>query len=104
MREAPKSGHYIMNNLFKTSIWSFLLVLVAANIFLFVSSIGISDKINEFENKTRTLHEENLTLEKKVSNLTSLDFARQKAEEMNFTKIASPTYLEKLGVAYQYTP
>lgn len=79
-------------------------ILVAANIFLFVSSIGIGDKINEFEHKTRLLHEENLSLEKKVSNLTSLDFARQKAEEMEFTKTATPTYLEKLGVAYKYSP
>lgn len=93
-----------MNNFFKTSVWSILIVLVAANIFLFVSSIGMSDKINEFEIKTISLHEENLSLEKRVSNLTSLDFARQKAEDMRFTKTASPTYLEKLGVAYKYSP
>ncbi|MFZ6034959.1 MAG: hypothetical protein ACOYUB_02330 [Patescibacteria group bacterium] len=93
-----------MNKLFKTSVWSVLLILVAANIFLFVTSIGISDKINEFENKTNALHEENLSLEKKVSNLTSLDFARQKASELEFTKIAQPTYLERLGVAYKYSP
>lgn len=93
-----------MNKFFKTSVWLTLITLVAANIFLFVSSIGIGDRITMFEMDTKKLHEENLTLEKKVSNLTSLEFARKQAEEMDFTKIAAPTFLEKLGVAYQYTP
>lgn len=90
-----------MNKFFRTSVWAVLLTLVAANIFLFVSSIGISDKIGQFEQKINTLHQQNLTLEKKVSNLTSLEFARAQAKEMDFTKIASPTFLEKLGVAYK---
>lgn len=76
-----------MNNMFKSSVWVIVILLVAANIFLFCSSIGLSDQISVFESKITAIHEENISLETKVSYLTSLDFAKVKAEELNFTTL-----------------
>lgn len=76
-----------MNNIFKSSVWVVVILLVASNIFLFCSSIGLSDQISTFEKKISVIHEENISLETKVSYLTSLDFAKVKAPELNFTTL-----------------
>lgn len=93
-----------MKNMLKTFAIGGILMLVVANIFLFASSIGISDEISNFEHQGQVLHEQNLSLEKQVSKLTSLEFAKEKAKELDFTATANPTTLPKLGVAYRYNP
>lgn len=76
--------------------------LIFFNIFLFCSSLKISDEINNYENKISALHRENLVLEKTVSDLSSLKFAESMASLLGFTKKNIPTYLEKLNVALKY--
>ena len=76
--------------------------LVFLNIFLFCSSLKLSDKIDNYEDKISSLHKENLVLEKKVSDLSSLKFAETMAPLLGFTKTNVPTYLEKLNVALNY--
>lgn len=93
-----------MNNLIKMSVWLGVLVLVTANIILFRYSIGLGKEIETFEAKTKTIHEENLGLEKQVSSLTSLEFAKTVAVELDFSKVSTPTFLERLGVAYNFSP
>jgi len=88
-----------MNNLFKSFLVVLLFLLVSANIFLFCSSLKISDEINQFEIKISSLHRENIQLEKEVSYLSSLKYAESRAYELDFTKKSQPTYLNKLGVA-----
>jgi len=89
-----------MNKYFKFLVSVLTIGLVVGNISLFISSLEISEKIGRFEKETKAIHLENLKLEKKLSNLTSLDFAREQAKKMEFNKVADPTYLEKLTVAY----
>lgn len=76
--------------------------LIFLNIFLFCSSLKLSDEINNYENKISTLHRENLVLEKKASDLSSLKFAEKMASFLGFTKKNAPAYLEKLNVALKY--
>jgi len=76
--------------------------LIFLNIFLFCSSLKLSDEINNYENKISALHRGNLVLEKKVSDLSSLKFAEKMAPFLGFTKKNAPTYLEKLNVALKY--
>ena len=77
-------------------------MLILLNIFIFCSSLKLSDDINNFENKINQLHIENLALEKKVSDLSSLKYAESLAPSLGFTKINMPTYLDKLNVALKY--
>lgn len=93
-----------MTRLVKMSVWFVVMMLVTANIILFRSSIGLGQEIEKFEKKTKTTHEENLRLEKQISSLTSLDFAKEVARELDFSKVSAPTFLERLGVAYNLSP
>ena len=93
-----------MKNLVKMSVWLAVVALVTANIILFRYSIGLGKEIETYENKTKTIHEENLRLEKQISSLTSLEFAKEIAEELNFSKVANPTFLVGPGVAYNVNP
>jgi len=77
-------------------------LLIFLNIFLFCSSLKLSDEINNYENKINALHRENLILDKKASVLSSLKFAESMAPFLGFTKKNIPAYLEKLNVALKY--
>lgn len=77
-------------------------VLIFFNVYLFCSSLKLSDEINNYEVRTSSLHKENLVLEKKVSDLSSLKFAESMAPYLGFTQKSQPTYLEKLDVALKY--
>lgn len=79
-----------------------IVAFIFLNIFLFCSSLKLSDEINNYENKISALHRENLLLEKKVSEVSSLKFAESMASFLGFTKKNMPTYLEKLNVALKY--
>jgi len=91
-----------MKKIASITFWSFIIILVAANIFLFCSSISLGDQINDFEQKTNKLHLQNIRLEKEVSRLSSLQFAKDVAENLDFIEKSEPVYLDKLGVAFKY--
>jgi len=78
-----------------------MLILIIANLFVFISGIVLSDQINNFELKTDNLRKVNLTLEKKAANLGSLKFATEQAKKLGFTSFSSPQSLDKLGYAYR---
>lgn len=75
--------------------------LIVLNLFVVISGIVISDEINNFEQKTDKLHKSNLTLEKEVSNLSSLQFAQAQAKEFDFTNPSLPQYIDQLKYAYR---
>lgn len=74
-------------------------VLLMANVMVFLNSLTLGDKINDYEKKIKSLKQENLTLQNKVDEVNSLRYAAAKAEEMNFVKKAQPEYLENLKYA-----
>lgn len=90
-----------MKNLFLRTTWFIISILVLANLFTFISGIVLSDEINNFEQKTTNLRKINLNLEKEAANLSSLKFAREKAEELNFDNSSSPQSLDQLRYAYR---
>jgi len=81
------------------SILVSFIVLVGANVAIFVHSIRLSDEINRFERDLKTVHQENLSLEKKVNEIDSLRFADSIAASLGFVKKAQPLYLDHLKYA-----
>ncbi len=94
-----------MKNIFKVGIWLFLGALIIANIAIFVSSLNLSDQTTKYEEQANILHTDNLSLQAKLSSLSSLKFAEDKAVALNFTQKETPIFLnDKLGVAFNYRP
>lgn len=88
-----------MKTISKSLIWSVFLILITVNIFVFVHSIKLSDEINQFEAETKTLHQENSSLENQMYQIDSLQYAASVAASFNFTQKAQPVYLENLKYA-----
>jgi len=91
-----------MKNSINLLIWLVMIGLVVVNIFLFYSSIKLGDDISLFEHKIQKIHHENLNLEKELSYVGSLQYARKLAKNLEFTKISQPSFLEKL--VYVFNP
>ena len=88
-----------MKHLSKFSIWAVFLILVSANVYVFIHSIKLSDKINHYETDIRTLHRENLILENKIYDVNSLKYASSMAAQLDFTQKAQPVFLDNLQYA-----
>jgi hypothetical protein len=91
-----------MRNILKNSVWLIFFVLIVTNIFVFVSGIQLSDKINYFDIQTKDLHRSNLELENKLSEIGSLQHAASIAANLDFTQKAQPMYLENLKYAMNH--
>lgn len=89
-----------MKKIFNLLIGAIFIILVIANLFLFYSSIKLGDEIATFEAKIETLHKQNISLEKELSRLSSLSYARKLAKQLDFTKNSQPKFLEKIIYAF----
>lgn len=88
-----------MQKTIKKFIWVVLLFFVAGNIYMFCSGIAVSDTINNLEQKTKKLHQENKELEKHLYEVESLQYAASMAANLNFTVSSQPIYLNSLKYA-----
>lgn len=88
-----------MKNLTKFLVWVIFLVLVSANVYVFLNSLKLSDNINRFEKEIKVLHQENLSLENRIDDVDSLQFAASLADQLDFTQKAQPVYLDNLKYA-----
>jgi len=93
-----------MKNILFRATGLVMFVLVIANLFVFISGIVLSDQINNYEIKTDSLRKSNLTLEKDVASLSSLQFAQEEAKKLQFDKISVPQSLDQLGLGYAVHP
>lgn len=75
--------------------------LLIANIFLCYSSIRLGAEISFFEEKIEKIHHENLNLEKELAKVSSLQYVKELASNLNLTKNAEPIYLEKIFYAFK---
>ncbi len=75
------------------------LLLIAANVYIFLSGMKVSEQINFFEAQTKKLQQENIELEKKAYAANSLQHAASVAAELNYTKKAEPYFLNNLRFA-----
>lgn len=83
----------------KLLVWVTFFALIGANIFIFLSGMKLSEKINYFETETKRLRQENIDLETKAYEANSLQRAASVAGELSFTKKAEPYFLESLRFA-----
>lgn len=77
----------------------FFIFIFSANIYLFMTGIKLGDEINRYERETKGMLAENTELEKKLYKIESLEYAASQAARLNFTKKATPLYLDSLGIA-----
>lgn len=88
-----------MKKIAKLLIGVLFLVLIAANLYIFVSGMNISQQISYLDQETKRLHKENLSLQKKAYEADSLQFAASVAAQLDFDQKAEPFFLENLGFA-----
>lgn len=75
------------------------MTLVISNVFVFLHSIQLSDKVNRFEKESKVLHQKNLILENKIYDVNSLQYAASIAAQLDFSQKAQPIYLDNLKYA-----
>lgn len=88
-----------MKNILKKSVYVMFVALVAANIYIFMSGVALSDEINHYEDEISRLHQENIDLAKKAYDAQSLSFAADQAAKLDFTEKSTPIYLENMKYA-----
>ncbi|GAB4219325.1 MAG: hypothetical protein Fur009_4960 [Candidatus Microgenomates bacterium] len=77
-----------------------IILLVIFNLFFFFLSIKLSDEITYYESKIEKIHHENVNLEKKLSEISSLEYAQKIAKNLDINKKAQVIYLENLKYAF----
>lgn len=78
------------------------LTLLFVNIYTFVSSIRLSEDINNYEKQIAQLEQQNQDLENQTYKINSLKYAQDLAQSAGFTNTASPIYLN--GPNYAFKP
>lgn len=77
-----------------------VVLLIIFNLFFFFLSIKLSDEIAYYENKIEQVHHENINLEKKLSEISSLAYAQKIAKNLKLDKKADLIYLRNLKYAF----
>lgn len=90
-----------MNFFIRNIVWFVFTFLIAANVLVFISGVGLSDEINKFDKEVVRLHQENLELEKRLYEVESLNYASSMAAQLNFTAKADIVYLDNLKYAFK---
>ncbi len=88
-----------MKLIMKYTLVTLFFLLLAVNIYIFVSGIKLSDKINQYEGQISQLTNENLDLENQTYEVDSLQFASSMAAKFKFDQKAQPIYFENLNYA-----
>lgn len=88
-----------MKTFIQFGVWIALPVLILANMLTFVSGIMLSNQISRFEQETKKVHEQNITLTTQMSRLDSLEYAASAAAALDFVKRSTPVVLENLKYA-----
>ena len=88
-----------VNPMKKILIYFFLFLLIAGNVYSFVSGIELANEIGTFETESKRIHQENIELEKKATTINSLQYAASIAASLDFVKQAAPIYLNNLTYA-----
>lgn len=88
-----------MRNVYKNIVLVVFLTLMIGNMYVFLSGVALGDEINHYEKEITRLHQENLDIEKKVYDAESLNYAASIAAQLDFSKHATPVYLDNLKYA-----
>jgi hypothetical protein len=81
----------------------FFVVVLIANVVLFVSSMKLSTEIHEFEQKEHTLSQDNLVLEKQLADDVSFKSLDVYEKKWGFKHATKPVYIGELQFALNNT-
>lgn len=73
---------------------------IIVNLLFFFFSIKLSDDISLYEDKMEKIHHQNINLEKQLSQISSLEYAKKVAVNLDLNKKVEPIYLENLKYAF----
>ena len=79
-----------------------MLVLILANVYFFLNGINLSMQISSYDSNISLLKDQNTELERKGIAASSYTRAQDLAKQLNFTKQASPVYIETMVVAKNF--
>lgn len=88
-----------MRFILRNTVWVLFIALIVCNVYIFISGITLSDEISGFDKNIAKLHQENLELEKKLYDVSSLHYAASVAAQLSFTEKSNPIYWESLKFA-----
>lgn len=88
-----------MKKIIKPTIIILFTALILANVYIFVAGIKSSVEITKMETELENIKQENYSLESKLGEVSSLEYAASMAANMDLSKKAVPTYLDSLKYA-----
>lgn len=86
-----------MKKIIQPILFLTIIFLVLANIFFFYFSLKLANEIGNYEVKINKIHHENINLETELAKVSSLNYARQLAEKMDFNQKAQPIFLNNFA-------
>ncbi len=93
-----------MKNIFADIFVSLFVVVLAANMFVIISSMNLSKDVHAFDMQTKTLEQENMDLEKQTADGESFTFTNTFKEKWGFTKTAKSVAVGELQFALNTRP
>lgn len=94
----------IQHKSIKPTFFITVLILMAANIFIFSKTMEMTDKLTQLETSIGKLKYENQLLQKKYYTASSLTGLEKLAEGLGFEKHAETVYLQELDYALSRRP
>ena len=82
-----------MKNHYKKIVIALFFVAVIGNVAIFISSMKLSTEIHTFEQKTYTLTQENIFLEKEMADTESFLHAKEFQIKWGFERATKPVYI-----------
>ena len=89
-----------MKNIVRQLVGLTFLVLLAANVYVFMNGVQLSDKVHYYESEVSKLRNENISLEKTVYKFDSITYAASIAAELEYAEADEKMYVTKPGYAY----
>lgn len=89
-----------MKNIVRQLVGLTFLVLLAANVYVFMNGVQLSDKVHYYESEVSKLRNENISLEKRVYKFDSITYAASIAAELEYAEADEKMYVTKPGYAY----
>ncbi|MFZ2206397.1 MAG: hypothetical protein WA061_07105 [Microgenomates group bacterium] len=88
-----------MKNMYQDVLIGIFLLALFGNITIFISSMKISSEIHTFEQKTFTLKQENIQLEKEMADSESFVHTKEYKDKWGFHSATKPIYVGELQYA-----
>ena len=88
-----------MKNHYREIIIGVFIVAVVGNIAIFISSMKLSNEIHVFDQKTLTLQQENIQLEKEMADTESFLHTKEYQQKWGFKRATQPIYVGDLPIA-----